>query len=73
MGEVSAVIWFDRSRQHYEFSKLPDFKERVAQLDACEEDILYSFDETTARLGKKIMRELRSASELERLRYLKLL
>ncbi len=64
MKDITALIWFNRSSQDYEFTTLTAFEQHMEQLGASREDILYAFDDRMAKLGPKIVTELRRAQEL---------
>ena len=59
--KVSAVIWFNAKEQQYNFSTIADFNSMVAMNHADPDNVLYQFDETTERIGHKVLKELRCA------------
>ncbi|MDW3193814.1 MAG: hypothetical protein R8G66_15690 [Cytophagales bacterium] len=59
--KVSAVIWFDSKEQQYYFSNIADFNSMVAMNHANPDNVLFQFNETTERIGHKVLKELRCA------------
>lgn len=62
--KISAVIWFSSKEQRYNFSNIGDFNSLVAMNHANPDNVLYQFDETTERIGHKVLKELQCAQQV---------
>ncbi len=62
--KVSAVIWFSSKEQQYNFSDIDDFNSKVDSNQADSESVLYQFNQTTERIGLKLLQELKCAQEV---------
>lgn len=62
--KVSAVIWFSSKEQQYNFSAIDEFNSKVATNHADPDNVLYQFDQTTERIGLKVLKELKCAQEV---------